>query len=331
MSIMRNIWKKAKSGKKRIVLPEGSEKRTLLAASIIKSEKLADIVLIGNKAKIQTNAIQHSADIRGIEIIDPMTSQKYESYSELYFKIRKDKGITLEQAYETLKDDIYYATLMVKSGDADGMVSGADHPIADLLRPALQIIKTAPGISIVSSSFIMELPYSHFGDNGVLVFADCAVNPDPDAKELASIALAAAATARTLCGMEPRVAMLSFSTKGSASHETIEKVIRATGIAKKINPALIIDGELQVDTAIVPEVASMKAKYSPIGGRANVLIFPDLNSGNIAYKSVQRLAKANAIGPIGQGFDKPVNNLSRGCSVEDIVNVVAITAVQAMG
>ena len=328
MAIMGKIWENARKLNKVIALPEGSEPRTLKAAEKIKSEKLANVILLGNPDKIIQSAKDVNANIDGITIVEPKSSGKYDEYVNIFFELRKSKGITLEQSKEILLDEIYFATMMVKIGDAHGLVSGAIHSTGDLLRPALQIIKTAPGISIVSSSFIMETQSKEFGEDGVLVFADCAINPNPNAEELASIAIATASTARSLCGFEPKIAMLSFSTKGSGKHELVDKVIEATRIVKEKAPDLLIDGELQLDSAIVQKVASLKAPDSKVAGRANVLIFPDLQSGNIGYKLVQRIANANAIGPVSQGFAKPINDLSRGCSVDDIVNVVAITAVQ---
>lgn len=331
MSIMQTIWEKAKQDKKRIVLPEGSEKRTVKAAEIIKREGLAEVVLIGNHEAISNTAKEVGADIEGIEIIDPIQSEKYDTYVEQFYEMRKSKGVTIEKAREIMKDEIYFGTMMVKMKDADGLVSGAIHSTGDLLRPALQIIKTAPGMSIVSSCFVMEIPNKTYGEDGLMLFADCAVNPNPNAEELASIAIATANTAKVLCGIEPRIAMLSFSTKGSAKHELVDKVVKATEIAKEQAPNFMIDGELQLDAAIVPKVAELKAPNSDVAGKANVLVFPDLQAGNIGYKLVQRLAGAEAIGPICQGFAAPVNDLSRGCSIDDIVNVVAITAVQAQG
>ena len=330
MSIMTRIWEKAKSEKKKIALPEGSEERTLKAAAIVKEKLYAEPLLIGDEEKIKNSAKKFNVNIEGIKIISPIKSELYNSFVEKFYELRKSKGVTLESAKETMKDEIYFATMMVKTGEADGMVSGAIHSTGDLLRPALQIVKTAPGISIVSSCFIMEVPNCTFGENGLLVFADCAVNPDPTADELASIALSTAETTRQLCQIEPKVAMLSFSTKGSGKHPFVDKVIEATKKVKEINPTLKVDGELQLDAAIVPKVAELKAPGSDVAGKANVLIFPDLQSGNIGYKLVQRLAKAETIGPISQGFAAPVNDLSRGSSVEDIVNVIAITAVQAI-
>lgn len=328
MAIMGKIWENARKLKRLIALPEGSEPRTLKAAEKIKTEKLAEVILLGNPEKIRLSAKDVGANIEGITIVEPKSSEKYSEYVNLFYELRKNKGITKEQAEEILLDEIYFATMMVKTGDAYGLVSGAIHSTGDLLRPALQIIKTAPGISIVSSSFIMETGEKEFGEDGVLVFADCAINPNPNPEELASIALATASTARSLCGFEPKIAMLSYSTKGSGKGEQVDKVVEATRIAKEKAPDLAIDGELQLDTAIVKKVADLKAPGSKVAGKANVLIFPDLQSGNIGYKLVQRIAKANTIGPVSQGFAKPINDLSRGCSVDDIVNVAAITAVQ---
>lgn len=331
MGLMEKIWKNAKADKKVIALPEGSEPRTVKAAEIIKKEGLAEVVLLGDENEIKETAASEGANIEGIRIINPKNSEKTEYYAEQLFEIRKNKGMTIEKAREIVLDTIYYGTMMVKLKDADGMVSGAVHSTGDLLRPGMQIIKTAPGISIVSSIFVMEVPNKQYGDNGTFVFGDCAVNPNPTAQELASIAVASARTAKVLCGIEPKVAMLSFSTKGSAKHELVDKVVEATKLAKEMAPDIMIDGELQLDAAIVPKVASLKAPGSDVAGSANVLIFPDLQAGNIGYKLVQRLAGAEAIGPICQGFASPINDLSRGCSVEDIVNVVAITSVQAQG
>ncbi|MCI0473389.1 MAG: phosphate acetyltransferase [Ignavibacteria bacterium] len=329
MSVMKIIWDKARSASKTIALPEGCEKRTLLAAQIIKKEKLANVILLGNEAVIRSEAAINNADISGIEIVNPEKSEKLEQYAETYFDLRKSKGVAFEDAYNTMKDTIYFGTMMVKLGDADGLVSGAIHSTGDLLRPGFQIIKTAPGISIVSSCFIMEIPDCKCGENGLLVLADCAINPCPNAEELASIAVSTATTAKALLNIEPKIAMLSFSTKGSAKHELVDKVVKATEIVRKKDPTLQIDGELQLDAAIVPEVGKLKAKDSTIAGSANILIFPDLQAGNIGYKLVQRLAKANTIGPISQGFALPINDLSRGCVPNEIVDVVAITAVQA--
>jgi phosphate acetyltransferase len=329
MGIMDKIWVNAKANKKTIALPEASESRTLNAAKKITQEGLANIVLVGNTDKIKVSAKKEGIDLDEFKIEDPSKSEKFDSYVDTFFILRKNKGISQNEAKSLMSDPIYFATMMVKKGDVDGMVSGAVHSTGDLLRPALQIIKTAPGISIVSSCFVMELTDTEIGDNGIILFADCAINLNPNAEELASIAIATASTAKSLCNIEPRIAMLSFSTKGSGKSELVDKVVKATELAKEKAPDLLIDGELQLDAAIVPKVASLKAPGSKVAGKANILIFPDLQSGNIGYKLVQRIAKANTIGPVSQGFAKPVNDLSRGCSVIDIVNVVAITSLQA--
>jgi phosphate acetyltransferase len=329
MDLMSQIWQAAQRDRKRIVLPEGEEDRTLLACKKIRDNSLAELFLVGNEEKIITRAAEIGADIEGIEIRDPEKSDRTSLYAKELYELRKNKGMTLEKAEIIVRDPLYYGTMMVKLEEADGMVAGAIHTTGDLLRPGLQIVKTAPGVSVVSSFFIMLIPDCVFGENGMLFFSDCAVNPNPDAEQLASIAIATADTAKTLCGMEPKVAMLSFSSMGSAEHELVDKVKKATAIAKERRPDLQIDGELQLDAAIVPGVAEKKAPKSSVAGKANVLIFPDLQSGNIGYKLVERFAKAEAIGPVCQGFAKPINDLSRGCSVDDIVNVVAVTAVQA--
>lgn len=320
MSLIEMIKTKAKKNIKTIVLPEGEEARTIAAAKIIKAEGLAIPVLLGDPAKI---------DAEGIEIINPLTSYKASEYASELFELRKAKGVTEEDAKNLVKDPMYYGIMMVKLGDADGLVSGAVHTTGDMLRPALQLIKTKPGMKVVSSSFLMDCPNKSLGENGLLVYADCVVMPNPTAEELAHIAVSAAETARTLCDIEePRVALLSFSTKGSAKHELVTKVQQATEIAHQIAPSLILDGELQLDAALVPEIAASKAKGSPVEGRANVLIFPDLQAGNIGYKITQRIAGADCFAVL-QGLAKPCNDLSRGCSVDDIVNTVAMTAVQA--
>ena len=268
-------------------------------------------------------------DYTGVRIIDPQKSGKLEEYAGIFFELRKSKGITMEAASKTVKDPIYFAVMMIKQGEADGMVSGAIHTTGDTIRPALQILKTAPGVPIVSSCFVMEIPDKSYGKDGIMIFGDCAVNINPTADELAVIAISSAQTGKALAGIEPKVAMLSFSTKGSAKHELVDKVSAATQKVKELAPDLMVDGELQADAALVESVGQLKSPGSPVAGRANTLIFPDLQAGNIGYKLVQRLAGAEAIGPILQGLAKPVNDLSRGCSVEDIVSVVAITAVQA--
>lgn len=329
MKLMEKLWTLAKQDKQRIVLAEGEEERNLIACGKIMQNSLADIILIGNRENIIKKAKELGISIEGANIEDPVTSEKTARYAKELYELRKSKGMTQEKAEETAKDPLYYGTLMVKLGEADGMVSGAIHTTGDLLRPGLQVIKTAPGVSVVSSFFVMFIPGSNYGKEGMLLFSDCAVNPNPTAEQLASIAISTAETAKNLCNMEPKVAMLSFSTMGSAKHEFVDKVSEATKIAKELRPDLDIDGELQLDAAIVEKVANLKAPNSNVAGKANVLIFPDLQAGNIGYKLVQRFANAEAIGPICQGFAKPINDLSRGCSPEDIVNVVAITAVQA--
>lgn len=328
MNLMNEIWEAAKKSKRTIVLAEGEEERTLVASEKIKKEGLAELILVGNEEKIKSKAKKLNVNIDNIRIEDPETSSKLDEYINMFYELRKKKGMTIEKAQKIVRDPLYFATMMVKNGDADGMVSGAVHTTGDLLRPGLQIIKTAPGVSIVSAFFMMVVPNCTYGDNGMLLFADCAVNPNPTAEQLASIAIATADTAKKLCKMEPRVAMLSFSTKGSAEHENVDKVRQATEIVKQTRPDITIDGELQLDAAIVQKVADQKAPGSNVAGKANILVFPDLQAGNIGYKLVQRFAKAEAIGPVCQGFAKPINDLSRGCSSDDIVNVVAITAVQ---
>lgn len=329
MELMNKIWEAAKADKKKIVLPEGDEERTIVAAQKIVEEGLALPILVGNKDNILKASKEQGVDLKGVEIIDPETSPKLEDYINQFYELRKNKGMTLEKAEKIVRDPLYFATMMVKQDDADGMVSGAVHTTGDLLRPGLQIIKTAPGVSVVSSFFIMLVPGSKYGEEGMLLFSDCAVNPNPNADQLAAIAIATAETAKNLCKMDPRVAMLSFSTMGSADHELVDKVRTATEKAKELRPDLQIDGELQLDAAIVQKVADQKAPNSKVAGKANVLVFPDLQAGNIGYKLVQRFANAEAIGPVCQGFAKPINDLSRGCSSDDIVNVVALTAVQA--
>ena len=331
MSVIDRIKEKARSKTMRIVLPEGDEPRTVQAAARIRDEGLARVILLGNRDKIAAMAGGVDADITDIETIDPATSPKAAVYAQALYEIRKAKGVTPEEAARLVADPMYYGIMMVQLGDADGLVSGAVHSTGDMLRPALQIIKTKPGMKTVSSSFLMESPNKALGEDGLVLFADCVVMPNPTAEELAHIAIAAADTAKTLCGIaQPRVAMLSFSTKGSAKHELVNKVVEATRIAHELAPDLVLDGELQLDAAIVPEIAALKAKGSPVAGRANVLIFPDIQAGNIGYKLVERFGGANAVAVL-QGINKPCNDLSRGCSVDDIVTTVAITAAQAIG
>jgi len=327
MNFLEQIIKRAKEDKKTIVLPESTDIRTLKAAAMIQQQDIADIVLVGNEKEIKELA--GDLDISKAKIVDPLNSDKFEDYVNTFYELRKAKGMTIEKAREIMKDELYWGVMMVKKGDADGMVSGAVHSTADTLRPALQILKTAPGTKLVSAFFVMVVPDCEYGYNGTFVYADSGLVENPSAEELSEIAIASAKSFRNLVQAQPKVAMLSYSTYGSAKSELTEKVIEATRLAKQKAPDLILDGELQADAALVPSVGKSKAPGSNVAGEANVLIFPDLNCGNIAYKLTQRLAKAEAYGPITQGIAKPVNDLSRGCSAEDIVGVVAITAVQA--
>ena len=329
MSMIEQVWNKARLNVMRIVLPEGEEPRTIQAAARVRDEGLARTILLGDPDAIRCAARKTGTDLTGIDIINPCESPKADAYAETLYALRRAKGLSREDAVRLTAEPMYYGMLMVKSGDADGLVSGAIHTTGDMLRPALQIIRTKPGISVVSSSFLMNCPNKALGQDGLLVYADCVVVPCPTAEELAQIAISAADTARVLCGIEqPRVAMLSFSTKGSAKHELVAKVQAATALAHEMAPELLLDGELQLDAALVPEVGRLKAPGSPVAGRANVLIFPDLQAGNIGYKLTQRIGGAECYAVL-QGLAKPCNDLSRGCSVQDIVNTIALTAVQA--
>jgi phosphate acetyltransferase len=329
MKLVEQIIAQAKKFNKRVVLPEGTEPRTLQAASIILKEGIARLILLGNPGEITEAALKLGVDISGATIVDPKTDSRRNQYASIMLDMRRSKGLTEEEALKLLDDPLYFGTLMIKAGDADGEIAGAINSTGDVLRPAFQYVKTLPGVSVVSGAFMMFVNNPSFGHEGILVFADCAVMPDPDAKQLAEIAVTTAKTANAIVGLEPRVAMLSFSTKGSAKHEMVDKVVTATRLAREMAPDLMIEGELQVDAALVEEVARLKAPGSDVAGKANVLVFPTLESGNIGYKLVQRLANAEAIGPVLQGMAAPINDLSRGCSVNDIVIMVAITANQA--
>lgn len=332
MDLLQKIKENARKHEMRIVLPEGTEIRTLKAANQIIEEKLAKIILLGSPEVINKTASENNlTNIKNAIIIDPKNHDKKEAYTDLLVELRKSKGLTKEEASKLVENPLYLATLMVKAGDVDGEVAGADNATGDVLRPAFQVVKTLPGISVVSGAFIMILNDKKFGEDGLMVFADCVVQPDPTAQELAEIAVATGNTARTIAGFEPKIAMLSFSTLGSGKHEMVDKVVEATRLAKEMAPDMMIEGELQSDAAIVPEVGQKKAPGSKIAGNANVLVFPTMQAGNIAYKLVQRIAGVEAVGPILQGMAAPINDLSRGCSVDDIVNLVAITANQAVG
>lgn len=331
MELLKQIIERAKANKQRIVLPEGTEERTIKAADQLLSDGVADIILIGNPGEV--NKLADSFGLRNISkatIVDPINYDKKKEYTNLLYELRKAKGMTPEQAAKLAEDPLYIGCLMIKNGDADGEIAGAMNTTGNVLRPALQIIKTSPGISVVSGAFLMFTKAKEYGKDGLLIFADCAVTPDPTATQLAEIAVASGHTARALVGEEPQVAILSFSTKGSAKHPMVDKVIEATKLAQQLDPSMNIDGELQADAALVASVGASKAPGSKVAGKANVLIFPSLEVGNIAYKLVQRLGGAEAVGPILQGMAAPVNDLSRGCSVSDIYNMVAIAANQAI-
>ena len=332
MDLLNQIKDNAKKHNKRIVLPESTEERTLKAADELLAEGIAQIILTGDPEEIKHKAEELSLNnIDKAIIIDPKNHVKKEEYIDLMVEIRKNKGLTREDAAKLVENPLYLATIMIKNGDADGEVAGAENATGDVLRPAFQYVKTKPGISVVSGAFLMILKDKQFGNDGLMVFADCAVHPNPTDKELAEIAVATGATTRAIAGIEPKIAMLSFSTKGSAKHEMVDKVVNATKMAQEMDPSLKIDGEMQADAAIVEAIGQKKAPGSEIAGKANVLVFPTLETGNIAYKLVQRMAGAEAVGPVLQGMAAPINDLSRGCSVSDIVNLVAITANQAAG
>ena len=330
MSYIDIIKDKARADKKTIVLPETTDKRTLIAAAHVIEEGIANIIMVGSEEKIRDGAGWLEIDLDQVKVIDPERTDKLDDYIELLYETRKEKGMTPEKAREILLSDyLTFGVVMVKAGDADGMVAGCCHATADVLRPSLQILRTAPGTKLVSGFFIIDVPDCPFGENGTFLFSDCGLNQDPNAEELAAIADSSAKSFRSLVGANPVIALLSHSTKGSAKHPLVDKVVEATRIAHEQYPELVLDGELQTDAAIVPRVAKTKAPGSEVAGRANVLVFPNLDCGNIAYKLVERLAKADAYGPMLQGIARPVNDLSRGCSWEDIVGVVALTAVQA--
>lgn len=331
MAFIDEIKERARKDIKTIVLPEAEDIRILEATEIVLKEGYANIILIGNKQKIEEKAEKNNLDIKGARIVDTLNSEKYDQYVELLYELRKNKGMTIEKAKELVKDPVYYGMLMLKDeeNEADGLVSGATHSTSDTLRPALQILKTAPNTKLVSAFFVMVVPDCEYGANGTFIFGDSGLNENPDSEALSEIAISSSKSFRQLVQKEPKVAMLSYSTYGSAKSELTEKIVKATELTKEKDNKLIVDGELQLDAAIIPEIAAFKAPNSTLKGEANVLIFPDLNAGNIGYKLVQRLGKAEAYGPLCQGIAKPVNDLSRGCSSKDVAGVIAITAVQA--
>ena len=331
MSFIENIKQRAKQDIKTIILPEAEDKRVLEAASKVIKEGFAKVILIGDKEQVENDIKENNIDLTGVEIIDIKTSTKKQEYAQKLFELRQAKGMTEEEASKLIEEPIYYGMMMLKLGEADGLVSGAAHSTSNTLRPALQILKTAPNTKLVSAFFVMCVPNCEYGEHGTFVYGDSGLVENPNSDELSEIAISSAKSFKNLVGAEPKVAMLSYSTYGSAKSELTEKVIEATKLVKEKKPDLIVDGELQVDAAIIPEVSKSKAPGSIVEGNANVLIFPDLNAGNIGYKLTQRLAKAEAYGPLCQGIAKPVNDLSRGCSADDIAGVVAITAVQAQG
>ena len=326
MSFIDEIKNRAKKEIKTIILPEATDIRILKAAEIVKKEQYAKLILIGNEQEVLKQIKDNNLDLEEIKIIDPLKSEKTEEYASKLYELRKAKGMTLEQAQKIILDPIYFGMMMVKLDEADGLVSGAAHSTADTLRPALQILKTAPGTKLVSAFFVMVVPNCEYGANGTFIFADSGLNAEPNSDELSEIAISSSKSFEQLIGKEPKVAMLSYSTYGSAHSASTEKVIEATRLVKEKAPYLLVDGELQLDAAIIPEIAEFKAKGSPLKGEANVLIFPDLGAGNIGYKLTQRLAKAEAYGPLCQGIAKPVNDLSRGCNEFDVAGVIAITA-----
>jgi len=329
MNFIEEIKERAKKDLKTIILPETEDIRVLQAAEKVIKEEFANIVLIGNEEETLKLAKENNISLEGAKIVDPSKSEKYDEYVNSFYELRKKKGITIEQAKESMLNYVYFGMMMVKAGDADGLVSGAAHSTADTLRPALQILKTAEGTKLVSSFFLMIVPDCEYGENGTFVFSDCGLNQNPTSDELSEIAISSAKSFEQLVGKESKVAMLSYSTYGSARSDLVDKVVEATKLVKEKAPNLKVDGEMQLDAAIVKEIGQKKAPGSEVAGYANTLIFPDLNAGNIGYKLVQRLAKAEAYGPLCQGIAKPVNDLSRGCSSDDIVGVVALTAVQA--
>ena len=329
MNFIETIKNKAKSEMKTIILPEAEDIRVLEATEKVGKEGFAKIILVGNTEKTKEIAKENNIDISSAEIIDPESSEKYEEYAKAFYELRKAKGMTEDEARKILKNPVYFGMMMVKQGDADGLVSGAAHSTSDTLRPALQILKTAPGTKLVSAFFLMNVPNCEYGEDGVFVFADSGLNENPDSDKLAEIAASSAKSFEQLTGKEAKVGMLSYSTYGSAKSELTEKVIEATKFLKERYPEIKADGELQLDAAIIPEIAKSKAPGSEVAGHCNTLVFPNLDAGNIGYKLVQRLAKAEAYGPLCQGIAKPVNDLSRGCNSEDVAGVVAITAVQA--